>query len=304
MISKSNYFKEVKNIDYKALPEGLKEGFDIIESGSMNYTVWKYLEQDKEFLELYFKKLNEFVGKAKGRQKGEVVKAKGKKAKGNASTSSATGKAKVPKAKAKGKKAKVSKAKVVKAKGKEVEKVPEEIKFIKRFVLINGKVKTKKQVLLFINALQKAIMEKRIRKTCSHAKEIIHVQEQLVKLYNEMPEQIKVEIDAKTIEKYAKIGDSEKALLSITYIKRYISLHGKSNVKEKAKKLMEQLEKAVKSGKLLKDDPYENRLESVYAALKEYIAGKTKTPKIAQAELNGLKGILKSNKLFSKKKAL
>lgn len=304
MISKSNYFKEVKNIDYKALPEGLKEGFDIIKSGSMNYTIWKYLEEDKEFLELYFKKLNEFVGKAKGRQKGEVVKAKAKaKAK--------VVKAKVVKAKAKAKASirtpvgrKADSDSHRKAKAKEVEKVPEEIKFIKRFVLLNGKVKTKNQILLFINALQKAIMEKRIRKTSSYAKEIIHVQEQLVNLYNVMPEQIKVEIDAKTIEKYAKIGESEKTLLSITYIKRYISLHGKTNVKEKAKRLMEQLEKAVKSGKLLKDDPYENRLESVYSALKEYIAGKTKTPKIAQAELNGLKGILKSNKLFSKKKAL
>ncbi len=157
--------------------------------------------------------------------------------------------------------------------------------------MLNNKTKTKYQVLLFINALQKAIMEKRIRKTSKYASEIKNIQEQLVKLYNKMPEQIKVDIDAPTIEKYKEITDGVKTMLSITYIKRYIGIHGKTGVKEKAKRLFDQMKKAAESKKLKLNDPYKAKLEIIYNSLNDYITGKTTTPTIQKAELNGLMGI-------------
>ena len=60
-INKTNYFKEVKNIDIKKLPDGLKEGFETIKFGSKEYSTWEYLEDDKEFLKMYFEKLNKHL---------------------------------------------------------------------------------------------------------------------------------------------------------------------------------------------------------------------------------------------------
>ncbi|MBL1279027.1 MAG: hypothetical protein COA33_002055, partial [Fluviicola sp.] len=53
-----------------------------------------------------------------------------------------------------------------------VERITDELRMIKRFVLMHDKVKTQNQIRLFISALQKAIAEKRIRKTSDFAKEI------------------------------------------------------------------------------------------------------------------------------------
>ncbi|SEH05037.1 P-loop NTPase family protein [Candidatus Venteria ishoeyi] len=291
MISKSNYFIEAKKIDYKSLPEALKEGFDTIKFGSKDYKTWEYLEDDKEFLAVYFRKLNKHL------EKGKVSKPKPKsKAKVAGKTTSKTTKSAPKKTAKKPKPTKNDRIDLV-------ERVPEEIRFIKRYTLLNEKVKTKHQVLLFINALQKAITEKRIRKTSAYAKEIVQIQDKLVKLYNEMGEEAKIEIGSGTLARYKRIADSEKIMPSITYIKRFISLHGKTGVKDKAKRLLDQMLKAVKAKKLKESDPYKVRLESVYRALREYIEGITKTPTITQAELNGLMGLVENNSLFAKKKS-
>jgi len=293
MITKENYFKEVKSIDYKSLSEALKESFDTIRFGSKDYTTWQYLDDDKEFLDMYFGKLNKFLEskaqRVKGKEKNSATKAQVvKKKKKVVKKESNTRVANKPDKKS--------------PESKPVEKLDEEIRFIKRYVLLNGKVKTKSQVLLFLNALQKSITEKRIRKTSKYAKEIIHIQDKLVELYNKMLEQVEVKLSEKDYEHLKSIAYSQKSMLSITYIKRYISLHGKKDVKEKAKRLLTLLEKSVKKGNLSKDDPYKDRLNNIYVALKSYLDNKTKTPSIEQAELNGLMGILEQHNPNSKKK--
>lgn len=69
---------------------------------------------------------------------------------------------------------------------KPVEQIDEEVKFIKRYVLLRGKEKTKEQILSFINSLQKAIVEKRIRKSSQYAEQIRYIQNILIKVYNNM----------------------------------------------------------------------------------------------------------------------
>ena len=70
-INKTNYFKKVKNIDFKALPDGLKEGFETIKFGSKDYSSWEYLEDYQEFLRVYFEKMNSFL-KAEAEEKAKV----------------------------------------------------------------------------------------------------------------------------------------------------------------------------------------------------------------------------------------
>ena len=302
MISKSNYFKEVKNIDYKGLPTALQEGYDTIKFGSKDYQTWEYLEDDPEFLEVYFEKLNQHLGKGKANK----PKAKPKQTpapKSNAKKTGTTVKKPTSRTTSTKKPApkKAAPKKKATAKVELVERVPEEVRFIKRYTLMHDKVKTKHQVLLFINALQKAITEKRIRKTSKYAKEITQIQDWLVKLYNVMGNEAKVEIGPRILSRFQKIADSEQTRPSITYIKRFISLHGKTGVMEKAKRLHDQMLKAVKAKKLQESDPYSERLNAVYQSLVEYINGNTKTPTITQAELNGLMGMVEEDALFSKR---
>ena len=80
-------------------------------------------------------------------------------------------------------------------------------------------------------------------------------------------------------------------MLSVSYIKQYICLHGKSNVKEKAKALFDKLAQAVRNRKIIQTDPYADKLNVIYNALNDYINEKTKVPKISKSELNGLMGI-------------
>jgi len=78
---------------------------------------------------------------------------------------------------------------------KETERISEEVRFIKRFKALHNKTKEKKQILAFINSLQKAMLERRIRKSSKLAKEILYIQESLLKIYNSMiSNKIKVEL--------------------------------------------------------------------------------------------------------------
>ena len=171
---------------------------------------------------------------------------------------------------------------------KPVEKVALEVAFIKRYVGLHNKSKDKNQILSFLNSLQKAIVEKRIRKTSPYAKEISSIQGQLIKCYKQMKERITIKIDDKTLENYISIAGSEKAMLSVIFIKQYIGLHGKSGVKEKAQALHNRIEKALESDKIKTDDPYFDEISEIKNALKSYIGNKSKAPVITESTLNGI----------------
>jgi hypothetical protein len=63
-----------------------------------------------------------------------------------------------------------------------------EERIIKRYLLLDRKTKTNDQLLNFIKFLQRAITEKRIRKTSNYADLILDIQNSLVSTYNALPE--------------------------------------------------------------------------------------------------------------------
>ncbi len=192
--------------------------------------------------------------------------------------------------------------KIVKEKAQEessakaVEKITTEISFIKRYAGLHGKTKNRAQILNLLNALQKAILEKRIRKTSPYAKEIQSIQSQLIKCYNQMGNAIKITIDDKTLESYREIAASEKSMLSVLYIKQYIGLHGKKDVKDKAGMLLEKLENTIQSGKINQTDDYYDEVSEIRSSLKSYLGNKTKAPAIKESTLNGIMNWLENRK--------
>jgi hypothetical protein len=184
-----------------------------------------------------------------------------------------------------------------------IERIDTDVQFIKRYASMHGKVKTQAQVLNLLTGLQKAILERRIRKDSPYAKEVNLMQEQLIKAYEKMGDMAEIKIDAKNLKRYLEIAGSQENMLSITLLKAYVSLNGKKGMKERAEKLIERMTKAVQKGKIHKSDKYAKRLNDAFETLKNFVAGNVDTLKISRAELNGLMGIV-GDDLFGQKKSL
>lgn len=194
---------------------------------------------------------------------------------------------------------------------KSVERIGEEVKFIKRYALMEGKEKTDLQLLNFLSALQKAIVEKKIRKTSPFKKEIEYIQTNLVKLTNQLskiPNTAKriaeIKINPDVLQKFLNIGGSEKVRLSVNYLKRYIGIQGKHLTREKAQRLLDALNNAVKAKKIFADDPFAPQLQAVYKSLVSFlkVAKKNETLEIHSEVLNGLNETLEGCCCDEKKK--
>jgi hypothetical protein len=285
MITANNYYNQINSIGANQLPPTLLKSHELVNKVTQEGASWETYNSNstiKRMIDLYFTKLNEYAEQHKPKQpvKKEAPKPEQKAPQVKRHTTPIE--------------KKVTPKKVDNA--NQVEHIEDELKFIKRFTLLNGKTKTAEQVLGFLNSVQKAIIEKRIRKTSPYAAEIKLIQEKLVQTYNAMGTSIQIHLKPETMEKMIKLVKSEKVMSSIKFIKRYVSLQGKVGVKDKAKKLLVDLQKAVKKGVLTKGDKYADKLNAIYLNLHNLIT----KPKqhdaldISKHELNGLMGILNS----------
>lgn len=180
--------------------------------------------------------------------------------------------------------------------GEHVERISEELKFIKRFVLMHGKSKTPQQIRLFVNALQKAMTEKRIRKTSKYATEILEIQDALLNLYTKLKgrKSIKVEIGEERRSHFLTITGKQRLLPSVRIIKSYIGLQGRIVQVTAAKSLLARIDKALVTKAVPLRDPYAKQISEITQSLRNFIA-KTKVEGmllIPSRELNGLNGIV------------
>ena len=297
MIATNNYFNQVNNIDFSALPEAFKKGHEFLVKATNNGESWtSYQSSDtvKKTIDIYLAKLNEFVNASKQaerkQRKKEVQKQTDKEIMREAMLKQGLIN---PDGSTKKKTRKASKIKSDEPQPTMVERIPEELRFIKRYINLNGKTKTKDEILRFINSLQKAILEKRIRKTSSYAEQITSIQEKLIGLYNDMKTKIKIELKPETYDALKKLTGEEKVMASVNFIKRYISMNGKQGMKEKAKQLLEQINRAYTKEKITDNDPYIIEIHELKKNLKEFTTNKKhKVLEIEKTTLNGLEGIL------------
>src|ERR1039457_7353889 len=169
MITTQNYYTEINHIGANTLPPALLKSHELVNKITQDGTTWEtYKGNDtiKRVIDLYLDKLNTFEEHQPKRPttKTETNEPVAKK---QAATKSV-------------KPAKEKKVKAVKSKKEDtavgVEAIEDELKFIKRFILMDGKTKSPEQVLHFLDALQKSIIERRIRKTSRYASEIKLIQ--------------------------------------------------------------------------------------------------------------------------------
>jgi len=222
-ITTKNYFKAVSEVGFENLPEVLKKSHLLIAERTDKGNDWGIYENDaevKRVFDLAFEKLYEFIDKKDGLSGVEdnsiIARAK----------SDAAGYKQLPLDKLKMiyrlecdaeledglteeikiRKPALEKAiaeKEGKAATKETMKQESTMaeKFVKRFLLLNGKTLQKKEIEGFLNEVQNAIKEKEITKDSVLSKEVLLIQSKLLTTVNNMGRSIKVELAADTKRK-------------------------------------------------------------------------------------------------------
>jgi hypothetical protein len=299
MLNTKNYFEKVHQLNWEEVPEALAKGHKLVEGAAQsNWAAYNSNENIKRVVEAYFQKLSDYISKNPSpseTKKGSVTKSLPKKP-----TS-------IPKPKPES--TKTSAPVKSEAESEEdyestpVEFIDTDVQFIRRYAAMHGKVKSQSQILNLIHSLQKAILERRIRKDSPYAKEIELMQSQLIKCYEQMDQMIEVKIDSKNLKRYLEIANSQEGMLSITLLKAYVSLNGKKDIRDRSERLLNRMRKAVTSGKISKSDKYADRLNEAFVTIKTYLDSKAAYLNINKAQLNGLMGIL-GDDLFGQKKSL
>ncbi|MGB3468641.1 MAG: hypothetical protein WBA74_25375, partial [Cyclobacteriaceae bacterium] len=302
---------ELKSIRVHSLPEVLKESKVFVDEATDNGTNWQFYDTDPEIgemINLYFEKLSAYLA---NQEKAEAKKTESPKKKNEASTKDSTTRSKPKRtttqkrAVAKAGKSKVAKSLKTRALKKQnanlpnqeqrlINAYPEEVRLIRRMLNMDGKEKTRHQVLLFINAIQRKITEKYIRKSSPYASHIQFIQEWLIELYNKMGEKVTIQLSAnKRSELQALLGEM-KIRPSVRLIKRYINLHGKNVEHKRIKTLHNAIANTINKGQISKSDPYYSQLHRIIKSLREFNCevGKKNKLHIHNQTLRGLQGIV------------
>ena len=295
MLNTNNYFQKSQSIDWESLPEALSKGNKLVEGASQNnWAAYNSNENIKRVVDAYFQKLSDYLDKNPSAPTQKSMPAKVVKA--EPKTASPAKPAPAPK-KAPEKKAAAEKEEYD---SEDVEHIDTDVQFIKRYSTMHGKVKSQAQILTLIHSLQKAILERRIKKDSPYAKEIEMMQNQLIGCYEKMGDMAEIKIDSKNLKRYLQIAHSQEGMLSVALLKAYVALNGKREIKDKAERLFNRIKKAVEQGKITKSDKYANKLNEAFGTLKNYIDGNPAMLTINKTQLNGLMGILGED-LFQKK---
>ena len=295
MLNTNNYFQKSQSIDWQSLPEALSKGNKLVEGASQNnWAAYNSNENIKRVVDAYFQKLSDYLDKnpsapTQKSMPSKVVKAEPKTA---SPARPAPAPKKVPEKKAAAEKEEYD--------SEDVEHIDTDVQFIKRYATMHGKVKSQAQILTLIHSLQKAILERRIKKDSPYAKEIEMMQNQLIGCYEKMGDMAEIKIDSKNLKRYLQIAHSQEGMLSVALLKAYVALNGKRDIKDKAERLFNRIKKAVEQGKINKSDKYANKLNEAFGTLKNYIDGNPAMLTINKTQLNGLMGILGED-LFQKK---
>ena len=297
MISIANYTTSIKSVDVKSLPLTLKEGHQFFIEAESLY------DQDeiiKETIDIYIQKLNEYLarnGNPKDSDSGPT-EAKSKnpspskikeRVKAAKATTQAPQKRRIPGQKA------VPKSNPSKPKNKSQAKMvasqSKDVAFIKRFVNMHNRVKSRHQINHFIRALQKAIVGREIRKTSNHASHIKEIQKKLCDQHNKMSDgdSIKIAINDQWLNELVAAAGGEKVYKSVQLIKRYIGLQGEMLI-TRIDNLLKAIQAALSKKEITCSDPYFDRIKTIQKNLE--IAKEEGAVKIERAELNGLEGIL------------
>jgi chemotaxis protein histidine kinase CheA len=269
-----NYKEATKNVDFSKLPEAAQEAHKEFDSFVEFYNDDKDI---KDMLDNPFKIVEPYLtdDSKKGADKSKPQTQRKKTATTQSKKKSSSGKA-------------PRKPKQAKRKPIEVELIPLEIKIIKRYLNLNGKKVTERQVSLLYKVIQKAATEKTIRLTSKYADQIKKIGNDLAQTYKDMGDTCTFDVPEALYSKLKAIVDDYGVTPAIALIKRFINLYGNITT-EKAQRLLTSIKNAMKNGKVAKSDSAYERVVQVKKHLEDYLESDKLL--VTNVQLNGLKGV-------------
>ena len=269
--------KEEFEVNYKKLHDFLKRYYKAVENddfGEMFY-IFCYLEEcnfhteNKLLLEQNWTEFGKLIQEMYGNQgnpKAEKPKKEPKK-KEEKPTSTAT----------------------------QVEALSPEVKLIKRVITLQGKsikkanADTKNNPRTILNALQRAILSKQIRKTSKYADEVMYAQDALIRIVNGALSGALSGSDVINFTRYddlVKVANSEVVSETAKIASQFIKIQEKEGKQKEAENLLKRIDKSGEKGE---------EIDGMKKALKNYVDGKTTKLKASEQVLKGLHGIVDVN---------
>jgi len=322
-ITKSNHNSIITADLVKEMPSEFKEAHSFYEESVQFYDE---VPEVKEAIDLYLENVSDWVEKAKtkprensGNKKkstarkssttkktSSAAKKRSNTAKKNSTPRKSTTKKTTPEKKTTAaKKANTTRTRSKtrsQENAKPVNKIRTEVRFAKRAKSLHEKVATKTQIAAFVKALQRAILKKEIRKNSPHADFIMDMQRMLVNFHNGMSKsQEKFNLPASLLKKAVDLSDDERVRDSVRLVNRYIGLINTDKIAS-MKRLLEAIEKAIKLGKIKKEDDYYSVINSITKKLKNHTSNHTVLD-ATQTELAGLQDVLKKYNILPSRPA-
>ncbi len=245
-------------------------------------------EEDKEikdYIDLYLKKLNDYLEKEGQEKPKEKIVPKTK------SVSKEEQKKKPVKPISRKRKNSKIKTKSKVSSAKRVDDLDPAVRFVIRYKNLHGKIKERKHIASFLASLQRAIIKHQIGKDNSYSKEVEHIQQQLIRTLKLMGGEVKINIKPESLEKYIRITESEKIRLSVAYIKRFIGLADKTEVRDKAERLLNQIDNAYNTKRISDKDKYKEEIDEIRKYLYDYVNSHSKKMQVDEFTLNGFQQI-------------
>lgn len=282
MVTIENYFAKMSNVNIAELPDKLRVGHEYVKEVTKDGTrVDRYYKHEdiKSTIDFYLEKLNGYLSRQ------EIP-----------TTSKEVLRKKVTEHEAVSKKVIVAKRNST-SQGNLVEHFPEEYRFLRQFVNMDGKHKNVKQVLSLIQRLQKARREKKIGDESPWLSQMKEMERILIKTYQNMRSNAMVRFSQDVVTNFRRILGEKVIYPSVKFIKSFIGLQGKRDVKDKAKNLLTAIDRAENKKTLSKSDKYADLIEYVKKTLDAFVKNKAaKKIELKAGELSGLYGAMRASK--------
>lgn len=176
-----------------------------------------------------------------------------------------------------------------------VEALSPEVKLIKRVITLQGKTMKKansektNNPRAILNAIQRAIRTKQIRKTSKYADEIMYAQDALIRMVNGSLNGTLSGADVINFTRYddlEKVAHSEVVSEAAKIAAQFIKIQEQAGKEKEAGTLLKRIEKSNEKGE---------EIDGMKKALKNYVEGKTSKLKASEQVLKGLHGIVDVN---------
>ena len=177
--------------------------------------------------------------------------------------------------------------------------VDEQTRIIRRFLSLHKRNKTGKDLLNLKNAIDRYVKHGLINCQSKYKQLIIEIDKRLVNALQQVDDlshHLTMEIgDQPLICQLVQVAGSSQVYPSIRLLNRYLGVHGrkKSEVGDKATRLLTAIERAIKKQTVRKEDPFFAELMAAQKELKKFLASKNdKALAIKPTSLAGLHGLM------------